>query len=91
MTEQLPAVVAEPELDAYALLSKPTLDLSDAEVARICADLRVRRARYIATNKPDKAPAKPKEPLAKLSPTDKLRNTQALLESLGGLKLPGLS
>lgn len=68
-------------LDAYALLSRPTLDLSDAEVEAVVVDLRKRRLLYIQTGKPDK-PTKPKEPKAKPTAADKAANTAALLASL---------
>lgn len=74
------------QIDAYALLSKPTLELTDAEVERIVVDLQARRKLYLSTGKPDapkkaKAPAGPK---AKLSDDEKKRNTALLL---GQLKL----
>lgn len=47
--------------DAYALLSKPTLDLSDDEVKAICKDLRARRERFLAGQK-DAAPKPKAEP-----------------------------
>lgn len=74
----------EPELDAYALLSKPTLDLTDAEVERIVVDLRKRRELYLSTGKPDKV-SKPKAaacPKTKPTADDKAANTAALLASL---------
>lgn len=54
MTEQ-------PARDAYALLSKPTLDLTDQDVEDICIDLRKRRERFLAGQKdnPPKAKAEP--------------------------------
>lgn len=73
----------EAGFDAYALLSKPTLDLTDDEVEAIIADLRRRRELYIKTGKPDK-PAKPKAVTSKAKATadEKARNTAALLASL---------
>lgn len=71
----------EPEISAYDLLSKPTLNLTDAEVELVVADLRRRRAAYIKTGKPDKPKAAAKS-AAKLSADEKARNTAALLDSL---------
>lgn len=47
--------------DAYALLSKPTLELTDAEVEAICKDLRAKRERFLAGQK-DNAPKPKAEP-----------------------------
>lgn len=33
--------------DAFALLSKPTLELTDAEIELICADLRRKREQFL--------------------------------------------
>lgn len=77
----------EQELDAYALLSKPTLELTDSQVALIVADLRQRRKNYIATGKPDK-PKKEKVVREKASAADKAANTALLLAGLN-LKMPG--
>jgi hypothetical protein len=66
--------------DAYALLSKPTLDLTDAEVEKVVADLR--RALYAATGKPDRQPKPKAEPKGKSTAADKAANTAALLASL---------
>lgn len=71
-------------LDAYALLSKPTLDLSDPEVEAIVIDLQKRRELYLKTGKPD-APKPPKEkapPKGKASDEEKKRNTALLLGQL---------
>ena len=71
-------------LDAYALLSKPTLDLSDAEVEAVVIDLQKRRELYLKTGKPD-APKPPKEkapPKGKASDEEKKRNTALLLGQL---------
>lgn len=80
----VPVTDAEP-VDAYSLLSKPTLDLSDAEVDLIIDDLRKRREAYIKTGKPDK-PKVVKAAAKKLNADEKARNTAALLAQL---KLPG--
>ena len=71
----------ETNASAYDLLSRPTLSLTDAEVEIVVADLRRRRAAFIATGKPDKI-AKPKT--ASPSPTaeSKAANTAALLSML---------
>jgi len=77
-----------PQLDAYALLTKPTLDLSDAEVDAIITNLQKRRKVYLDTGKAD-APAKEAaarkalaEPKAKPTAADKKANTAALLDSI---------
>lgn len=72
------------QMDAYALLSKPTLDLTDKEVERVVTDLQARRKLYLSTGKPDapkkaKAPAEPKK---KLTDDEKKRNTALLLGQL---------
>lgn len=72
-------------IDAYSLLSKPTLELTDAEVLIIVEDLRKRREAYIKTGKPDK-PKKEKVERKKLDADEKARNTALLLAQL---KLPG--
>lgn len=73
-------------IDAYSLLSKPTLDLNDKEVEIIVADLRRRREAYIKTGKVDK-PKKERAAAVKLSKDEKARNTALLLSQL---KMPGL-
>ena len=73
-------------IDAYSLLSKPTLDLTDREVEIVVEDLRRRRVAYLNTGKPDK-PRKEKVTAEKLSKDEKARNTAALMASL---KLPGM-
>lgn len=78
----LPATV-----DAYDLLSTPTLDLSDAQVELIVLDLRRRREAYVKTGKVDK-PKKEKADVKKLDKDEKARNTALLLAQL---KLPGAS
>lgn len=69
---------------AYDLLSKPTLELSNAEVQKLVEDLRRRRKLYIATGKADR-PGKPKAPAApktKATADDKRRNTEQLLAGI---------
>jgi len=73
-------------LDAYALLSKPTLEITDAEAELIVTDLRKRREAYIKTGKPDK-PKKEKVERQKLSADEKARNTALILAQL---KMPGM-
>lgn len=83
---QLPASEPSPDtesaLDAYSLLSKPTLELTDAEVGKIVADLRARRAKHLATGKPDKPKIEAKAKADPLSKEAKAANTQALLAQL---------
>jgi len=69
------------EADAYALLSRPTLEYTDAEVERVVEDLRRRRLLFIKSGKPDR-PKKAKEAAVKLSADEKKRNTAALLAQL---------
>jgi hypothetical protein len=93
MTDNLPSITelaSEPlpdfaPVDAYELLSKPTLELTDTEVDIVIHDLRQRRARWV--NSGQKAPDKPKAAKAKAAkekPTDALRAaaTQSLLADL---------
>lgn len=76
--------------DIYELLSRPTLDLTDADLERIVADLRQKRAAFVADSKKgaDKPPAKRTAGSSRASADEKRRNTQALLAGLN-LKLPG--
>lgn len=71
---------------AYDLLSKPTLDLSDAEVEQVVAELRAKRKAYVATGKVDKPKAE-KKATVKLDADEKARNTAALLAQL---QIPGM-
>jgi len=79
---------APPALDAYALLSKPTLQLTDSDVDILVADLRKRRDKYLASGKPDvpkKAAAAVKalaEPKAKPTASEKAAATKALLDEI---------
>lgn len=79
-------VPEDEELDAYSLLSRPTLELSDAQVERICEDLRRRRRQHVETGKPDKPKAERKAKAEPASAEAKRANTLALLAQL---KLPG--
>ena len=72
-------------MTAYELLTKPTLELTDAEVERIVADLRIRRKAYVDSagkkaDNPAKEKAKP------VSAEDKALNT-ARAEALLNLDL----
>ncbi len=63
MTEEAPT--SPPVEDAYSLLTRPTLELTDAQLVIILENLRKRRAAYMAgtADRPDKpkaASAKPK-------------------------------
>lgn len=73
-------------IDAYALLSKPTLEISDDEAMKIIEDLRARRRAYLSTGKLDK-PKKEKIAAVKLDKDEKARNTALLMAQL---KIPGL-
>ncbi len=73
MTDEVP--------DAYTLLSRPTLDFTDAEVDIVIADLRRRRAAFVATGKPDKI-AKPKVAASPASAEAKASNTASILAML---------
>lgn len=70
--------------DAFELLSKPTLSLTDADVEAICKDLRARRERFLqgVADKPKRAPAKP---AADKSPEAKAARTESLLGDLSNL------
>jgi len=72
---------AEPisERDAYALLSKPTLELTDAEVEIVVAELRKKRSAYVHEGKKDNATSK-RKPAA--TAADKDAATKALLADL---------
>lgn len=69
---------------AYALLSKPVLELTDAEVKVIIADLREKRLRFVTSGIADKKPAKPKVTMTdEEAAAAKAANTAALAASLG--------
>lgn len=91
MTDQLPATPADEApapIDAYALLTKPTLDLSDAEVDIVIADLRTRRAKHLVSGKPDKLPAPPKPKAPALTAAAKAEAKKAATaDLLGSLEL----
>lgn len=68
--------------DAYSLLSRPTLEISDAELEIILADLRRKREAFVASNgKTRDTPGKVKK--AALTPAEKAERTKGLLASLG--------
>lgn len=69
------------EMDAYSLLSRPTLELTDEQVMAIIEQLRHKREAYIKTGKPDR-PKKEKVERKKLDQDAKRRNTEALLAQL---------
>lgn len=77
--------MTEPATSAYDLLSRPTLDLSDAEVELIIADLRKKRTLYIAGTD-DKPKAEKKKALA-ASADEKKANALSFLAQLQ-LKAP---
>lgn len=84
MTDQTPAIVESEVQDAYSLLSKPTLDLTDAEVEIVVVDLRRRRRLFIEQgikDEPVKKAAAKKKALPKTA-SDKQANTLALLSQL---------
>ena len=60
--------------DAFALLSKPTLQLTDEEVTLVCADLRKRREAFLQ----GRADKPPRKAAPQKSPEEK----QALLAGL---------
>lgn len=70
-----------PERNAYALLSKPTLELTDADVEIIVADLRKRRLAY-ATDPKKSADNPTKVKPQPISAAEKQVNTDDLLASL---------
>ena len=66
---------------AFDLLSKPTLELTEDEIADICKDLRARRERFLAGQK-DNQP-KPKKETVAMTPEAK---EQAAAEILGNIE-----
>lgn len=68
--------------DAYALLSKPTLELTDQDIKDICTDLRKRRERFLAGQKdnPPKAKAEPPK-----TPEEKAALSESILGDVGNL------
>lgn len=67
--------------DAFALLSKPTLELTDEEITSICADLRRRREQFLQGVQ-DKPVRKPKEPAPDRSDEAKAARSANLLDDL---------
>ena len=69
---------------AYVLLSRPVLELTDADVKIIITDLREKRLRFVNSGIADKKPAKPKVVLTEEeAKAEKTANTAALAASLG--------
>ncbi len=86
MSDPTTPAIIQPEApaDAYSLLSKPTLDLTDAEVETIVADLRRRRKLFVeqgVKDEPVKKAAAARKALPK-EKADKAANTLALLSQL---------
>jgi hypothetical protein len=76
-----------PPGDAYALLSKPTAQLTPAEIHAICCDLRAKRIKFLE-GKADKPVARKAASTVDNSPEAKAARTEALRESLlGSLEL----
>lgn len=74
--------------DAYALLSRPTLELSDQDILDIIENLRARRIRSLTTGKPDKPVAEAKAARkGKVTDEEKAANTARILSQL---KLPSI-
>lgn len=71
-------------MDAYALLSKPTLELTDAEIEVIVLDLRKRRERFLAGQK-DNLPKKPKAAKPVLTDEAKQQAAAEILDGIGDL------
>lgn len=70
--------------DAFTLLSKPTLDLTDAEIEVIVKDLRARRERFLAGQK-DNAPKPAKAKAEPMSAEAKKAAADDILASIGNL------
>lgn len=66
--------------DAYELLSKPTLQLTEDDVLAICTDLRRRRQAYL--NGVQDKPKKVKAPAKAITAEEKLALTQQVAASL---------
>lgn len=69
--------------NAFELLSKPTLDLTDEEIEAICKDLRARRERFLAGQK-DNAPKQAK-PKVEQTPEGKQQASDEILGEIGNL------
>lgn len=72
-----------PPTDSFALLSKPTQELTDMDLLLIANDLRAKRVRFLRgiADKPTRAKAEP------VSPEAKKATTEHLLNELDGLQL----
>lgn len=73
MADESPA-----QQDAYALLSTPTLELTEAQIKAVIEDLRKRRFISLSTGKPDKI-KQPKNAAVKKTAEEKAAATAALL------------
>jgi hypothetical protein len=70
--------------DAYALLSKPTLELTPEEIKAICADLRQRRERFLAGQK-DNQPKPAKKAVVPMTDEAKQQASAEILNDIGNL------
>lgn len=72
--------------DAYELLSRPTLDITNAELELIVADLRRRREYFVKEGKKDNPKVekakREKKPATKATAEQKARQTAVLLSEL---------
>lgn len=69
--------------NAYELLSKPTLEITNAELAIIVADLQRKRAAYVSDKKIDDKPGKPAPAASKKTAAEKAEAAADLLASIG--------
>lgn len=74
---------APQERNAYELLSKPTLELTDADVTDICTELRKKRERFLAGVKDN--PPKVSKAAPPKTPEEKAALTDNLLGDIGNL------
>lgn len=81
MTTSDPTPVDLP-LSAYDLLTRPTLEITDAEALLIIADLRKRRQAYVESNG-KKRDEPHKEKRSPATAEEKAANTADLLANLG--------
>jgi hypothetical protein len=75
-----------PPTDSFALLSKPTLELTDTDLLLIANDLRAKRRKFLqgVADKPGNTGRKKAEPITDEA---KAATTQHLLGELDGMKL----
>lgn len=90
MSDPVPSPEPDAPASAYELLSRPVLELTDAEVETVLADLRRKRHLFLTKGEADNPKKASKASAAKLSADDKKANTLSLLAQLN-LKLPGQS